>query len=219
MLTISLANAGKKYNHNWIFSGLSTELNSGTATAILGTNGSGKSTLLQVISSAIMPTQGDVTYRMKGADIRAEHAFRLMSIAAPYIELIEDFTLTEMVCFHRRLKPLVRNMATPEFIRICDLIENSDKPLRHFSSGMKQRVKLALAILSDTPALLLDEPVTNLDKAGIEWYRELMERNSNNRLIVISSNSVQDEFDFCTAHIKMDEYKNVPHTEQMPVYL
>ena len=219
MFTISLAEAGKKYNHNWIFSGLSTELNSGTATAILGSNGSGKSTLLQVISSAIIPTRGEVTYRMKGSDIRPEHAFRFMSIAAPYIELIEDFTLTEMVCFHRRLKPLVRNMATPEFIRICDLIESSDKMLRHFSSGMKQRVRLALAILSDTPALLLDEPVTNLDKAGIEWYRELIERNSNNRLIVISSNSVTDEFDFCTAQIKMDEYKIVSHNEQMPVYL
>lgn len=219
MLTISLADAGKKYNHNWIFSGLTTELNSGTATAILGSNGSGKSTLLQVISSAIMPSLGEVTYRMKGNDIRPDHAFRLMAIAAPYIELIEDFTLTEMVCFHRRLKPLLRNMATPEFLRICELTENADKTLRHFSSGMKQRVKLALAILSDTPALLLDEPVTNLDKAGIQWYRDLIERNSDNRLVLISSNSVMDEFDFCTAQIKMEDYKNVTHTEQMPVYL
>lgn len=219
MFTITLANAGKKYNHNWIFSGLSTELNSGTATAILGSNGSGKSTLLQVISSAIMPSRGEITYRMKGADVRPEQAFRLMSIAAPYIELIEDFTLTEMVCFHRRLKPLVRNMATPEFIRTCELTENADKTLRHFSSGMKQRVKLGLAILSDTPALLLDEPVTNLDKAGIEWYRNLIERNSDNRLILISSNSVSDEFDFCTAQIKMEDYKKVSHTEPLPVYV
>lgn len=219
MLTISLADAGKQYNHNWIFSGLSTELNSGTATAILGSNGSGKSTLLQVISSAIMPSRGEVTYRMKGTDIRPDRAFRLMSIAAPYIELIEDFTLMEMVCFHRRLKPLVRNMATPEFIRTCELTENADKTLRHFSSGMKQRVKLALAILSDTPALLLDEPTTNLDKAGIEWYRELIERNSYNRLVVISSNSVKQEFDFCTAEIKMEDYKKVSHVEQVPLFL
>lgn len=219
MLTISLANAGKQYNHNWIFSSLSTELNSGTATAILGSNGSGKSTLLQVISSAIMPSRGEVTYRMRDADIRPDRAFRLMAIAAPYIELIEDFTLTEMVCFHRRLKPLVRNMATPEFVRICELTESADKTLRHFSSGMKQRVKLALAILSDTPALLLDEPITNLDKAGIEWYRELMERNSDKRLIVISSNSVKDEFDFCTNQIKMGDYKKVSPAEQIPLYL
>jgi ABC-type multidrug transport system ATPase subunit len=219
MLNISLEKAGKKYNQNWIFSELSTVLNSGEATAILGANGSGKSTLLQVISSAIMPTQGEIAYRLRGMEILPEHAFRLMSIAAPYIELIEDFTLTEMVCFHRRLKPLMRNMTTPEFIRTCQLTENADKALRHFSSGMKQRVRLALAILSDTHALLLDEPVTNLDKAGIEWYRELIERNSSNRLIVISSNSVQDEFDFCKSQIKMEDYKKVSHPEQVPLYL
>ena len=84
---------------------------------------------------------------------------------------------------------------------------------------MKQRVKLGLAILSDTPALLLDEPVTNLDKAGIEWYRNLIDRNSDNRLILISSNSVSDEFDFCTAQIKMEDYKKVNHTEPLPVYV
>lgn len=219
MLTISLEKAGKKYNQNWIFSELTAVLNNGIATAILGSNGSGKSTLLQVISSAIMPTRGEIAYKLGGAEIRPEHAFRLMSIAAPYIELIEDFTLTEMVCFHRRLKPLVRNMTTPEFIRTCQLSENADKALRHFSSGMKQRVRLALAILSETPALLLDEPVTNLDRAGIEWYRELIERNSNNRLIVISSNSVQDEFDFCKSSIKMEDYKKVSNSEQLPLYL
>ncbi|MDY0102543.1 MAG: ATP-binding cassette domain-containing protein [Lentimicrobium sp.] len=219
MLTITLEKAGKKYNHNWIFSELTAVLNSDEATVILGANGSGKSTLLQVISSAIMPTRGEIAYQLKGTEIRPEHAFRLMSIAAPYIELIEDFTLTEMVCFHRRLKPLMRNMATPEFIRTCQLTENANKALRHFSSGMKQRVRLALAILSDTPILLLDEPITNLDKTGIEWYRGLIEQNSTNRLIVISSNSIQDEFDFCKNQIKMEDYKKVPHTEQVPIHL
>lgn len=219
MLTITLEKAGKKYNHNWIFSELTAVLNSDEATVILGANGSGKSTLLQVISSAIMPTRGEIAYQLKGTEIRPEHAFRLMSIAAPYIELIEDFTLTEMICFHRRLKPLMRNMATPEFIRTCQLTENANKALRHFSSGMKQRVRLALAILSDTPILLLDEPITNLDKTGIEWYRGLIEQNSTNRLIVISSNSIQDEFDFCKNQIKMEDYKKIPHTEQVPIHL
>jgi ABC-type multidrug transport system ATPase subunit len=219
MLSISLEKAGKQYNHAWIFSDLSAEIQSGTATAILGSNGSGKSTLLQVISSAIMPTRGSINYNLNGSEVRPEHAFRFMSIAAPYIELIEDFTLTEMVCFHRRLKPLVRNMATPEFIRICQLTDNSDKAIKHFSSGMKQRVRLALAILSDTPALLLDEPVTNLDRAGIDWFRDLIDKNSANRLIVISSNSITDEFDFCKQHIKMEDYKTISGLEQIPVFI
>lgn len=198
MLEIHLEKAGKQYNDDWIFSNLDLSLTSGSATVLLGSNGSGKSTLLQVISSAIAPTAGNITYQHKGNAIRPEHAFRLMSIAAPYIELIEEFTLTEMICFHRRLKPLIRNMSTVELIKVCQLESNSEKPLKYFSSGMKQRIKLALAIMSDTPVLLLDEPVSNLDHAAIDWYKELISKNINNRLVVVSSNSIDDEFHFAT---------------------
>lgn len=208
MIEIILEKAGKQYNEDWIFSNLDLTLSSGNATVILGSNGSGKSTLLQVISSAIMPTIGKIEYKMKGSVIRPEHAFRLMSIAAPYIELIEEFTLTEMICFHRRLKPLVRNMPTTELIRICQLESNADKPLKYFSSGMKQRLKLALAIMSDTPVLLLDEPVSNLDKAAIEWYKELIMKNTHDRLVVVSSNSIEEEFGFCNRQIRLEDYKN-----------
>lgn len=215
MIEIILEKAGKQYNEDWIFSNLDLTLSSGNATVILGSNGSGKSTLLQVISSAIMPTVGKIEYKMKGAVIRPEHAFRLMSIAAPYIELIEEFTLTEMICFHRRLKPLVRNMPTTELIRICQLESNADKPLKYFSSGMKQRLKLALAIMSDTPVLLLDEPASNLDKAAIEWYKELIMKNTHNRLVVVSSNSIEEEFGFCNRQIRLEDFKKTPLTESV----
>lgn len=215
MLEIHLEKAGKQYNDDWIFSNLDLSLTSGSATVLLGSNGSGKSTLLQVISSAIAPTAGNITYQHKGNAIRPEHAFRLMSIAAPYIELIEEFTLTEMICFHRRLKPLIRNMSTVELIKVCQLESNSEKPLKYFSSGMKQRIKLALAIMSDTPVLLLDEPVSNLDHAAIDWYKELISKNINNRLVVVSSNSIDDEFHFCTQEVKLEDYKKAPMKESL----
>ncbi|HAH60349.1 MAG TPA: ABC transporter ATP-binding protein [Bacteroidales bacterium] len=218
MLEITLHQAEKRYNHQQIFSNLTATLQSGQGTAILGCNGSGKSTLLQMIASAIMPTAGTVSYRLKGVEIRPEHAFRLMSIAAPYIELIEDFTLTEMVCFHRRLKPLMRNMSTAELIKICYLTENADKPIRYFSSGMKQRLKLALAILSDTPALLLDEPVSNLDSQGIEWFADLISKNSPDRLIVVSSNSIEAESKFCTHTIQLEDYKKPTKSQAINQY-
>jgi len=213
MLDIILEKAGKQYNEDWIFSNLDFTFSTDHATVILGSNGSGKSTLLQVISSAIMPTIGNIRYEMKGSTIRPEHAFRLMSIAAPYIELIEGFTLTEMICFHRRLKPLVRNMSTSELIKICQLENNADKPLKYFSSGMKQRLKLALAIMSDTPVLLLDEPVSNLDKAAIEWYNDLIRKNTNDRLVVVSSNSIEEEFGFCTRQVRLEDFKKAPLPE------
>lgn len=208
MLKITLDKAGKQYNHIWIFSDLSTTLSSGQATAILGANGSGKSTLLQVISSAIMPTDGKILYSLNNVEIKPEKVFRHMAMATPYMELIEDFTLTEMVNFHRRLKPLINNMSTAELIRITQLEANRDKPIKYFSSGMKQRVKLALAILSDTPALLLDEPTSNLDRNATDWFRNLIELYKGDRLLVISSNSIAAEHDFCKNTIRMEDYKS-----------
>lgn len=207
MLDIIFEKAGKQYNDDWIFNNLDFTFSTGQATVLLGSNGSGKSTLLQVISSAIMPSSGSVRYMLKGSELKPEQAFRLMAIAAPYIELIEEFTLTEMICFHRRLKPLMRNMNTQELIRLCYLDQNSDKPLKYFSSGMKQRLKLALAIMSDTPVLLLDEPATNLDKTGIEWYNNLVRKHMTDRIVVVSSNSVDEEFGFCSRQIRLEDYK------------
>ncbi|GAB1403826.1 ABC transporter ATP-binding protein [Lentimicrobium sp.] len=212
MLEITLHQTEKKYNHQQIFTNLSATLTSGQGTAILGRNGSGKSTLLQIIASAIIPTAGSITYHLNGAEIKPENAFRLMAIAAPYMELIEDFTLKEMVCFHRKLKPLMRNMPAEELMTICYLSENANKPLRFFSSGMKQRLKLALAILSDTPALLLDEPVSNLDAHGMRWYEDLIAQYSSDRLVVISSNSVMAEYRHCNQVIQLEEYKTPLNT-------
>jgi ABC-type multidrug transport system ATPase subunit len=157
-----------------------------------------------------MPTTGSISYRLEGNLIRAEQAFRLMAIAAPYIELIEEFTLTEMICFHRRLKPLFRNMTAPELVKICQLDLSANKPLKYFSSGMKQRLKLALAIMSDTPVLLLDEPVSNLDRAAIEWYKDLVDKNIRDRIVVVSSNSVAEEYGFCSEQIRLEDYKRIP---------
>ncbi|HPG34129.1 MAG: ATP-binding cassette domain-containing protein [Lentimicrobiaceae bacterium] len=218
MVTITLEKAGKKYNNDWIFSELNCTLSGGESVVILGSNGSGKSTLLQVIASAIMPTTGKATYLFKGAEIKPEQAFRLMSIAAPYIELIEEFSLTEMICFHRRMKPLVRNMSTPELIRMCQLEKNSDKPLKYFSSGMKQRLKLALAIMSDTPVLLLDEPITNLDHNGIDWYNDMVSKTMRDRLIVVSSNSITAEHSFCTSNINIEDYKKARQFENSTIF-
>jgi ABC-type multidrug transport system ATPase subunit len=81
------------------------------------------------------------------------------------------------------------------------------KPIRQFSSGMKQRVKLVLAILSDVPMILLDEPTMNLDKAGIEWYLELIKKFAGNRTIMICSNLHQTESAFAAGSLQIEDYK------------
>lgn len=213
MVNITLKDVGKQYNSDWIFSSLSCVLSPDKPTAILGSNGSGKSTLLQVILSSITPTLGEITYENNGETVNVENAFRLMSISAPYIELIEEFTLVEVIDFHRRLKPLINNLTPNEVAEICKLEKNTEKLIRNFSSGMKQRVKLALAILSDTPVLLLDEPTSNLDQAGIDWYVELVMQYHKDRTVVVSSNSIKHEYGFCDKFIDLGDYKKIPETD------
>jgi len=213
MVKIILEEVGKQYNSDWIFAGISVEISHDKPTVILGSNGSGKSTLLQVILSSTIPTIGKIKYLKNGIEVPAENAFRLMSVSAPYIELIEEFTLEEMVNFHRRLKPLVNNYSAHEVTAICKLEKSRHKLIRNFSSGMKQRVKLALAILSQSPVLLLDEPSSNLDQAGIEWYNELISKYIKDRTVIVSSNSIELEFGFCTQSINLEDFKNTPLTD------
>ncbi len=213
MVVIEIDKVGKQYNSDWIFADISCTISPENPTVIIGANGSGKSTLLQLILSSSTPTIGNIKYFSDGKAVSAEDAFRLMAISAPYIELIEEFTLTEMINFHSNLKPFINNLKTNEIINICKLNKSSDKMIRNFSSGMKQRVKLALAIFSDVPVILLDEPTSNLDQAGIYWYNELIGKYRNNRTVIVSSNSVADEYSFCTQQINLEDYKKVPETD------
>jgi ABC-type multidrug transport system ATPase subunit len=218
-MKISLINAGKRFNRDWIFRNINQEFISGTAYAITGPNGSGKSTLLQVIGGAIMMSEGKAKYTIGNGqqaigkadvfekEIEVDNAFQYISIAAPYLELIEEMTLLEMLAFHAQFKPLLPNVTIPEIITLIGLKAASNKQIRFFSSGMKQRVKLAQAIFSDVPCVLLDEPCTNLDAVGIELYHQLVRDYGNNRLIIVSSNDPQ-EYSFCTEIISIMDYKN-----------
>ncbi|MCX6271865.1 MAG: ATP-binding cassette domain-containing protein [Bacteroidetes bacterium] len=206
-MQLQLSNIGKKYNREWIFRGISYSFDSPGAYAILGNNGSGKSTLLQILSSRVIQSEGEMVFRFKREIVAAEEMFRYFAMAAPYLELIEEFTLEEVLDFHTKLKPLLPGIGQVKFIEILNLKGVLHKQIRYYSSGMKQRVKLALAILSDVPVVLLDEPCSNLDRQGMDWYRQLIERNMTDRLIIVCSNHQKEEISFCTHELVVNDYK------------
>jgi ABC-type multidrug transport system ATPase subunit len=205
-MKISLTNAGKRFNRDWIFRNFTQEFISGIAYAITGPNGSGKSTLLQVIGGAMMMSEGNAQYTVEEKDVHVDKAFQLISIAAPYLELIEEMTLQEFLQFHSQFKPFLPGFHIKEIIAEICLQEATYKQIRFYSSGMKQRVKLAQAIFSNVPCILLDEPCTNLDAAGFALYHQLISKYCNNRLIIVSSNDEQ-EYSFCTERISILDYK------------
>lgn len=208
-MKITLTKIGKRYNYEWIFRNINYEFTSDNSYVIQGANGSGKSTLLQLIAASSIPSEGEIKVENNSSSkiIETENIFRYISYAAPYLQLFEDFTLFESIEFHSKFKPFVNLLPTQKIISIAQLDKSRNKQVKHFSSGMKQRVKLALAILSDTPILLLDEPATNLDKQTIVWYQELIENYAKNKLVIVCSNQQEHEYSFCNRKIIMEEYK------------
>lgn len=206
-MTITLENTAKRFHHEWIFRGVNYSFTPDTSYAIVGRNGSGKSTLLQILAGNLLPSAGTIHYAWNQQEIAADHIFRHLSLVAPYQELIEEFSVREMLRFHFSFKPVMNGYSIRELIDLAEFQQTGSKPIRQFSSGMKQRVKLVCAVLSDTPLLLLDEPVSNLDNNGITWYRKLIDTFSKNRTIIICSNLHQQETEFCKETLKLEDYK------------
>lgn len=207
MMEVTLAGIGKRFGLETVFRGVELKLASGSRTAILGPNGSGKSTLLQVIAGALVPTDGTVTHSLNDAMVPYDMVYKHVSIAAPYLGLYEDLSLAQAIDFHARFKPFKPGVTSADLARIAYLDHALEKPVLHFSSGMKQRLKLALAILSDTPLLLLDEPASNLDADAVEWFRKLLAENLDGRTLVVASNRQASEYDLCTRAIEMADFK------------
>jgi ABC-type multidrug transport system ATPase subunit len=207
-MQIKLTDIGKRYNYEWIFRNVHHEFDAVSNYAILGSNGSGKSTLLQLIAGNLIPSQGTISYRKENIEIDVENIYAHISLAAPYLELLEEFTLTESIEFHARFKPFYKGLHTQQLLSLMQLEKAKDKQLKYFSSGMKQRVRLALAILSDTALLLLDEPTSNLDKNAIHWYQQLIATYSGNRLIIVASNQLEYEYaSFCNMVLNVEDFK------------
>ncbi len=205
-MTIQLQNIGKRYRLEWIFRGLDATFQAGERWAILGPNGSGKSTLLKVLSGHLTPSKGSISFENQGVAIKEESVYKKISYAAPYIELIEEFTLEEALRFHAKLRPLLPGFTPASLYELLSLPRSRQKEIRFFSSGMKQRLKLALAVCSDTPVLLLDEPATNLDVQGVEWYKNLISTYAAERLVIIASNDPHDAA-FCGKHLNILDFK------------
>lgn len=204
-MEIILSNAGKRFNREWIFRNFNYTFLQGKSYTITGPNGSGKSTLLQTIAGAIAPSEGTVAYN-KDSKTETENAYQYISIAAPYLEVIEEMTATEFLEFHASFKPLLQTVTIEQILEIIGLQAATGKQIRFYSSGMKQRIKLAQAIFSDVPVVLLDEPCTNLDASGYALYHQLIDHYCSNKLIIVSSNDI-NEYDFCKERISILDYK------------
>lgn len=205
-MTIIFYKAGKRFNRDWIFRNADLTFLPGHSYAITGSNGSGKSTLLQTVAGSIEVSEGKIEWRVNNTSIDANNIYSFLTISAPYVEVIEEMSAAEFLQFHQQFKPLIRSISISEILKLVGLEKAAKRQIRYYSSGMKQRLKLAQAIFSDAPLLLLDEPCTNLDVAGYELYHKLIKDYAKNKTIIVSSNDV-NEFSFCEEVINIMDYK------------
>lgn len=205
ILKIELQNIIKRFEQEEIIHDFSAEFYSPSSTVLIGINGSGKSTLLQIISGYVSPSKGKVIFYENDKILDEETRFEKVSFCAPYLELIEEMTLTEFLTYHFSFKKTKHSVE--EIINFIGLEKAKDKFISNFSSGMKQRVKLAQAIFADANILLLDEPCTNLDQAGIDLYHTMIENFCKEKIIIVASND-PNEYSFCKEKINVMDFKH-----------
>ncbi len=193
-MQVSLQDVGKKFQQKWVLKDLNLVFEPGEKYVIVGKNGSGKSTLLKMISGFLTPTRGTITWHQNGKMIDPDQVFNCLSFSGPYLELPEELSLPEIIRFHRQFKVFPGELTNDDILRITGLQDAGQKIIRQFSSGMKQRAKLILAILAKTSLLLLDEPCTNLDAEASNWYKDLIKQFSQEKTLVVASNNKPEEY-------------------------
>jgi ABC-type multidrug transport system ATPase subunit len=156
----------------------------------VGGNGSGKSTLLHVVAGIQPQSEGTLQYFKNEKEIPLDQYYKYIAMASPSLDLPDSLSLKEFLNFHLKVKPLV---GKPDVYEVAERLElDLDKVLKLMSSGMRQRVKLGLALWADVPFVLLDEPTSHLDAHYVSWYQQQLEQTDKDKLIIIASNEPRE---------------------------
>lgn len=208
-MSIQLKNIGKKYNRQWLYRNLHYDFIQNGSYAITGHNGSGKSTLIKMLLGYVIPTEGNIQWELPNKT-EPENIYQKLAFCAPYSDLPEEFTLTEVLNWYFGFKPLVQGMDIQHLITIGRLTKDTGKTVSQFSSGMKQRLKLLMALHTDVPLLLLDEPTSNLDSFNTDWYLERIQATAGKRTVIIASNEPK-EYSFCEFELNLSNFAPTEH--------
>ncbi|MDA1028629.1 MAG: ABC transporter ATP-binding protein [Bacteroidetes bacterium] len=180
----------------------------GTTTAIVGSNGSGKSTLVKILAGLMLPSKGEVQLLVHGTMVESELRPLSCGLVAPYLNVYDGLTPRENLEFlakARRL-PNSKDLIDAVLDRV-QLSDRGDDVVQTFSSGMIQRVRLATALLSDPPVVILDEPTATLDAMGEEMVYEVIERSASMGKIVIVATNDQAEAEKCQFQVNVESYR------------
>jgi heme exporter protein A len=183
-LALDVEGLAMRFGRRRLFEGLSFTVRPGVPLAVVGPNGSGKSTLLKILAGVLAPAAGRVGLRVGGAEVPEAERPHRVGLVAPYLQLYDPLTARENLSFLARARRLPE-ARVGEVLEQVGLGGRADEAVATFSTGMRQRLRVAAARLHDPPLLLLDEPSATLDAAGRELVRGLLDPA---RLVVLATN-------------------------------
>jgi len=201
-MDLSIQKLSKAFNQRVVFHELTFKVASGDRMAISGPNGSGKSTLIKILSGGMLPSSGNIDYSWQGSAIPEDLVYRYVHFVAPYNTVIEELSLPELFDMHQRIGLLKQYKSYPEWSSRLEYSFDPERQIKTYSSGMKQRIKLGLALLDDRPLILLDEPGSNLDSQGKEWLYVRLKELKPDQTLIIASNE-EAEIGFCSYGIQV----------------
>jgi heme exporter protein A len=172
---------------------LDFEFDAPGAVAVTGPNGSGKTTLLRILAGLLRPSAGETNVSVAGRDHAPKQRRAVLGLVTPELEFYEEFTATENLVFAAEARGLASPArAAATALERVGLASRSAERVAGFSSGMKQRLRLAFALLHEPPILLLDEPGSHLDEAGREAVRDVVARFAARGLVLLATNEPEE---------------------------
>ncbi|MBW7856601.1 MAG: ABC transporter ATP-binding protein [Ignavibacteriaceae bacterium] len=204
-VTIKVENLSHSFNNGVVFKNVSFSVDKNSPLAITGPNGSGKSTLLKIITGLIRPLNGNVTFTLKGKTLNESDKKNMIGLFAPYVNLYDELSGLENISYFHKLRTKERS-DLQALMRKVGLENSAEKPFKSYSSGMKQRLRLAFALSVNPLFLIMDEPTTNLDEEGYEVVSSVIGEQLSKGILIIASN-LKSDLRHCVQTINIGDFK------------
>jgi heme exporter protein A len=207
MVQLRAAGLAKRFGRRDLFRGLDLLAGGGEVVAVTGRNGSGKSTLLRILAGVLTPNRGEVNLEVDGRAISPEDRPLHVGLVAPYLNVYDPLTALENLIFVANVQRLPdAPLRADEVLDAMGLSDRKNDRVETFSSGMKQRVKLAVALITRPPLLLLDEPSSNLDADGLLIVDRAVSRARAAGAVVILATNDEREALRCDRVLRIEDY-------------
>lgn len=205
-ISISFTDLAKRYDMRVVFKGISGEAGPGEVLVLTGPNGSGKSTLMAILCGLLRPTRGEVRYNREGGEELPREVWgRHLGVVAPSMAVYEELTAMENLRFYARIRGLGKDDADhAELLEKVGLEPRRKTPVRGFSTGMAQRLKIAQALLHEPAVLFLDEPGSNLDPSGQDWLEAHVETLAGDGTTIVLATNDRREMEWGSRRVALD---------------